>query len=65
MRRVAAFGHRIEDIESPVQVIAKFKNSGLVTASVAIVWCGPHSDQVLVAVPVFEAFIDKLMGSAN
>lgn len=65
MRRAAAFRYRIEDVESPLQVISKFEYGSFISASVAVVRCRPNSNEVLITVPVLEPFVDQLMGPAN
>lgn len=53
--------HGAEDGEVGLQIFAQRHDTRYVTTSVAVVWCRPYSDDVLILEVVFVAFVDELM----
>ena len=55
----------MENVEGSGQFVVDVQNRSDISASVAIVWCGPNSDEVLISKPVLESVHDKLMCSGD
>src|SRR5690606_25133346 len=54
----------MENLKISLQILVKFQDTSNVTASVAIVWCRPHSDQEF-REQVFVTFLNELMSTAD
>jgi len=55
----------VEDFEVALHLFVDVEDGPDVTASVAVVGCGPHGDEVLILEPVSEAVHDELMGAGD
>jgi hypothetical protein len=55
----------MEDFKGSYELVVHIQDRCNITTSVAIVWCGPNSNKILISEPVFEAVHDKLMRSGN
>lgn len=55
----------VEDFEVALHLFVDVEDGSDVTASVAVVWCGPHGDEVLILEPVSEAVHDELMSAGD
>jgi len=55
----------MEDFKGSYELVVHIQDRCNITASVAIVWCGPNGNEVLISEPIFEAVHDKLMRSGN
>ena len=55
----------MEDVEGSRQFVIHVQNGSDVSASVAVVWCGPNGDEVLISEPILEAVHHKLMCSGD
>ena len=55
----------MEDIEGSIQLVIYVQDGGHISASVAVVWCGPNSDEILISEPILESVHDKLMCSGD
>jgi hypothetical protein len=55
----------VEDVELAIQVLIDLQNTGVVTASVAVVDCGPNCNKILLREPVLVPFHHQLMGAGN
>ena len=51
-------------LQCAVHMFVDFHNGGLVTASVAVIWCGEDSDDVALVTPIVSVH-DELMGASN
>ena len=56
---------RAEEFKSRFQIIANFTNGCQIPASVAVIWCTPHGDYVLVVEMIFVSLVDQLVGACN
>ena len=55
----------MEDLEVALQLVVDVEDGGHITATVAVVGCGPHGNQVGVLEPVLEAVHDELMSTSH
>lgn len=55
----------IESLEGVLKFLVDVEDGGDVTASVAVVWCRPDSDKVLVLEPELVTIHDELMGTGD
>ena len=55
----------MEDVEGSGQFVVHIQDRSDVSASVAVVWCGPNSDKILISEPILESVHDKLMCSGD
>ena len=55
----------MEDFKGSYELVVHIQDRCNITTSVAIVWRGPNSNEVLISEPVFEAVHNKLMRSGN
>ena len=55
----------VEDLKVALQVLVDVEDGGDVTATVAVVGCGPNRHEVRVLEPVLEAVHDKLMSPSD
>lgn len=55
----------MEDVEGSGQFVIHVQNGSDVSASVAVVWCRPNSDKVLISEPILESVHNKLMCSGD
>ena len=55
----------MEDVEGSGQFVVHIQDRSDVSASVAVVWCGPNSDEILISEPILESVHNKLMCSGD
>ena len=58
-------GNSTEQFKIGLHVISNLADRGQIPASIAVVWCAPHGDHVLVVEMVFIPFIHQLMCSRD
>jgi hypothetical protein len=55
----------MEDFKGSYELVVHIQDRCDITTSVAVVWCGPNCNEVLISEPVFKAVHDELMRSGN
>ena len=54
-----------EQLECGFEILSDFTDRGQVSASVAVIWCTPHCDNILIVKVVFVALVDQLMSARD